>query len=590
MMNLVQLQEQLKDFSPQQLAKEMQMPTGNVPQYLVLGELQRRKRMEASAMQEQAQQNQTTVAQDVVSAAGVPQGGIAGMAQALAPQTDMGQNTGQAPVPQMAGGGVIKAQEGVYLGTDRLTSVLETDPAVRVMANRMGMSVQEYIAQLDPSARASELQRVSRNRTEGAPSVSDVFDPNRPAYDQASPADLEETFGQLRNNLRDQEVFDMGVNPSYATDVRDRAVGMGISDIPMSAPAMDSAPSLAELSPFLGDRAAPELGMPELDPFREAFDSGLAQIDTTTPERRRYIPPTIGATELNLPKVRNALQPDAGAGLATGLRDAAAEATASDTPSAWDNFWSGVGSDIADTAAVLSPFASEEDKIAAAGNLGAMTTGEPLTVPDTGVESLLPPTPPAADTTTPTPTPTTTTQPGGGSGGSALGGSGAAVMSDLEKSLEQDKWLSLAKFGLALMSSQQPTLGGAIGEAGIAAVGDFQKAKQNFEETKLARATLAARRAGSSSRPYRIPAGVIGNLEDRLAAAQAEYAMLPEPTSSWFSSEVNDPVATERAALRSEISSLQAQISAAYGTHGLSGTSAPSLGNIRANISDPAAE
>ena len=121
MMNVLQLQERLKDYSQQQLAQEMQMPSGSVPQYLVLGEMQRRKRMETEQAAAQAQQNQTTVAEDVVAAAGVPQAGIAGMAQAMAPKTDMGMNSGQAPMPpmpqgpapvqQMAGGGMVQRMQ-----------------------------------------------------------------------------------------------------------------------------------------------------------------------------------------------------------------------------------------------------------------------------------------------------------------------------------------------------------------------------------------------------------------------------------------------------------------------------------------------
>jgi hypothetical protein len=104
---------------------------------------------------------------------------------------------------------------------------------------------------------------------------------------------------------------------------------------------------------------------------------------------------------------------------------------------------------------------------------------------------------------------------------SAAGGSGKAVMSDLEKSLEQDKWLSLAKFGLALMSSKQPTFGQAMGEAGIAAIGDLQAAKKNYEESRLARETLAARKAGSSKSSTLTPSNLI-SLRSDLASELAD--------------------------------------------------------------------
>lgn len=100
-MNLFQLQERLKNYSQDQLVNEMQNPTGSAPQYLVLSELQRRKRM---MTEEQAQMPQEpSVAEEAVAAAGVPQGGLAQMAQAMAPETDMAQNTAR-----MAGGGKIR--------------------------------------------------------------------------------------------------------------------------------------------------------------------------------------------------------------------------------------------------------------------------------------------------------------------------------------------------------------------------------------------------------------------------------------------------------------------------------------------------
>ena len=57
-MNMFQLQERIKDFSKDQLVKEMQQPSGAVPPFLVLSELQRRTRMEKAFQAEQAQGHQ----------------------------------------------------------------------------------------------------------------------------------------------------------------------------------------------------------------------------------------------------------------------------------------------------------------------------------------------------------------------------------------------------------------------------------------------------------------------------------------------------------------------------------------------------
>ena len=66
MMNMFKLSEQLKDFSKDQLVREMKMPSGSVPQFLVLTELQRRTRMEREAQGGDAPE-QSTVAQDAVA-------------------------------------------------------------------------------------------------------------------------------------------------------------------------------------------------------------------------------------------------------------------------------------------------------------------------------------------------------------------------------------------------------------------------------------------------------------------------------------------------------------------------------------------
>lgn len=128
MMNIVQLQDQLKNFSQDQLIREMQAPSGNTPQYLVLGEIMRRKQMESAVAGQQAPQ--ATVAEEAVAAAGVPQGGISDMARALAPQTDMAQNTG---VQAMARGGPVKKMAaGDIVVRDGLQYVEQADGTLRL--------------------------------------------------------------------------------------------------------------------------------------------------------------------------------------------------------------------------------------------------------------------------------------------------------------------------------------------------------------------------------------------------------------------------------------------------------------------------
>ena len=119
-MNIIEIQDSLKDLPDSALMKEMQAPTGSAPQFLVLSELKRRKRMRDD-FQRRQNADMKTVAEEVVTAAGAPQEGIMQVSQAMAPKSSIAQNTGMdmaAPVqptqaPQMmADGGVVKMQQG----------------------------------------------------------------------------------------------------------------------------------------------------------------------------------------------------------------------------------------------------------------------------------------------------------------------------------------------------------------------------------------------------------------------------------------------------------------------------------------------
>ena len=134
MLNMIDTQDKLKNFSEAQLIKEMQMPSGSAPQFMVLGEIERRKRMRADAQRQEGLMK-PTVAQEAVSAAGVPQQGIAQVAQAMAPKTDMTQNTGVPSVqasklpgqpnqPQrMADGGIMRLAPGGPMSGGTLNAI-----------------------------------------------------------------------------------------------------------------------------------------------------------------------------------------------------------------------------------------------------------------------------------------------------------------------------------------------------------------------------------------------------------------------------------------------------------------------------------
>lgn len=144
-MNIIDIQDQLKNFSENQLIKEMQLPSGNAPQFLVLSEIQRRKRVRDDFSKRQAAQ-EPTVAEEAVAAAGVPMQGIAGMSEAMAPQSAVSEGIGTimpqtmrqtapAPTPApeemamgMAGGGLL---DSLFKGRDSLAEASKR-PEIRI--------------------------------------------------------------------------------------------------------------------------------------------------------------------------------------------------------------------------------------------------------------------------------------------------------------------------------------------------------------------------------------------------------------------------------------------------------------------------
>ena len=89
-MNIIDIQDNLKNFSEKQLINEMQMPSGSAPQFLVLSEITRRKRMRDTFNMRKAA-DEPTVAQEAVASAGVPAQGIMGMSEAMAPKAAMAE-------------------------------------------------------------------------------------------------------------------------------------------------------------------------------------------------------------------------------------------------------------------------------------------------------------------------------------------------------------------------------------------------------------------------------------------------------------------------------------------------------------------
>jgi len=127
MQNLLEIQNALRSAPDQQLMALMQGANPTVPQWAVASELNNRKEMRDEQTRQQGL-GQPTVLQQLTgtapaptpqtNVAGMPQGVASGMAQSMAPKTNVNQNTGintvarnanaAAPVATMASGGILK--------------------------------------------------------------------------------------------------------------------------------------------------------------------------------------------------------------------------------------------------------------------------------------------------------------------------------------------------------------------------------------------------------------------------------------------------------------------------------------------------
>lgn len=136
-MNIVEIQNKLKDFSLPQLVNEMQNPSGTAPSFLVLTAIQERKRLENEAKGRQDAPSDGTVADRVVgeamSAPGVPTqmgspspggGGIGEIASRMTPNMSDNMPQGASPVRKMyLGGSVSSGNHPSLLEVDALDEI-----------------------------------------------------------------------------------------------------------------------------------------------------------------------------------------------------------------------------------------------------------------------------------------------------------------------------------------------------------------------------------------------------------------------------------------------------------------------------------
>ena len=146
-MSIIDLQESLKDLSDDGLMEAFR--SGSAPQFLVLGELQRRKRMRDDFKRREAA-DMPTVAEEMITGAGVPQEGLMAMAGAMAPNTNVAQDTGLTQaMPMQPTRAAQPMAEGGFL--DYLKSVLRAETPDRsidtAIGSRVSPDLDDFLAQ-----------------------------------------------------------------------------------------------------------------------------------------------------------------------------------------------------------------------------------------------------------------------------------------------------------------------------------------------------------------------------------------------------------------------------------------------------------
>ena len=566
-MNIVEVQDNLKNFSQDQLINEINQPSGMVPQFLVLTELGRRNRIKQDIEGQQAQ-NQPTVAQEVVSAAGVPQGGIMEMARSMAPKSSIEQNDGvqmmeeggkpknrmeallaylrglgadeeeeikeatggkslaeiinfggdYRPVKK-ADGGVVKmakagspTREVVYEGRRYITDGSgRVFNATRSGSKRRGSEVKNpeivsAVLNIGPNVQpdVGGIANISANLDTFNPvsskSISPINAPD-PTFSMstfmpqiADKEDEIDKFKQLplqplvkgpKNTLNLYDESDVGALSSMVG-------GIGGSDptIDLSRPdgSMINPSPRPEAGGILDGAyiADPRLESSKIESFEGSrrSTSGLPKIESgdmlsgnTGVAVRNYMPPPSNFNPLdttsNLPDFTTnkdlftSFVHDGGADMMTAPQLAQAGALDAEQES--------LGADTFANLAAEQSLMDEGAKIAA-----AMDAEDKRLKPADKIDDNL-----FIDPTKKDPDPSSKI--------SALESEIANMLEDNKERAEQDKWLALANAGLALMSSSNPTFGGAIGEAGQAGLTALRESQDQYNEDKLSLLALQQR-------------------------------------------------------------------------------------------------
>lgn len=655
-MNIIELQDNLKDLPDRRLIQEMQTPTGNMPQFLVLSELTRRKRMRDDYNRQDAA-NMPTVAEEVMTAAGVPQGGITAIARNMAPNSSIAQNTSAdmavqrepTRAPQMmADGGILEMNEGGGLsgllqgifgfgrGDEDIGKPVqpypENSPNPRDRSTWMRMYGETHNLDGSPKTMSPNISEINKPTDYKSPFVSDVsadvgdFTPTVPGAAQDPSTDLDignilagsQKFGFDRIPNQDTTSGLPVAAPDFdATDEEDflDAESERLDQLDVAAANMGDQPlpDVSQIDPETNLDISAALGIGSLGTnLADAMNNPIGDLPFLPPPTRDTREPssptdatigsygrtTVGQTKDEIERMNQMLDLEgigpstAGEIISSAITEEQNNRESSDSTLSGNNFSNDPTTGYSYPTDVLPLDPRMEGRQVAGRVIDALTEGEggglpediyggfedpeaiarrqeslrkPTGLPDElryddpdisefltpslgqttgtglslegGVESLLPPSLTGSDTGDGLGDDGLGGDTGGGAGStvgdsySTLEGRIAKMLADREKSAESDKYLALAQAGLALMASDSPTLGGAIGEAGLVGISQMREARNQYDKDILgllgtqADIDAARRDASLSERQF-------GLKERELKLLEAEAALPPGLSAS----------------------------------------------------------
>ena len=561
-MNIVEVQENLKNFSQDQLINEINQPSGMVPQFLVLTELGRRNRMKQDIEGRQAQ-NQPTVAQEVVSAAGVPQGGIMDMARSMAPKSSIEQNDG---VQMMEEGGKPKNRMEMLLAYLRSLGADEEEEIKEATGGKSIAEIINFGGDFRPVEKADG--GVVKMQMAGSPTREVVYGGKRYITDGSGRVFNSTRRGSMR---RGQEV----TNPEIISGVLGtgpNVMSQTIGNINLSDIYSDTAPS-SSLSP-INPVVKPELGI---------YGSPTSILDDS--ENLEPQPKTDASVQKAISEIAGIGSTDFMTATATEAENQNREDSLSTFPirNVFQDNQPQDPINFSSTRKRRKDRDKNEIKEQADSNVSGRNDPPRLDRNEFGLETEDIPfseIPGFGDTprtpigsgrgrlqdipTTPTTDPDTDTDtdPDPNSAISSLESEIANMLKENEEDREKDKYLALAKMGLALMSSSQPTFGGALGEAGMAGLDDLQASRQSYRDDKItlldAQRKLEQARATAASKDKSGLTGsnivsTLNNIRNQKAKAMSDLSKI---NPSFEGGELSEKQKNDAEMLRREIANL----------------------------------